>query len=177
MLFGTSIQGSNRPLYVIAAHRLHHKYPDQPEDPHSPRDRNFLETWLGRFKVNPVLLMKQLNKDDFKNKELMFVQKHYYKIFFIFYTVFCLIDLPTALLFLSWSYTYSNIATSAVAQFSHYTEDGVTYKTRNMPRIFSSLCLGEGLHKNHHENPGSWNFAFESTEVDPGAKFIRLFLK
>ena len=72
MLFGTSIQGSNRPLYVIAAHRLHHKYPDQPEDPHSPRDRNFLETWLGRFKVNPVLLMKQLNKDDFKNKELIY---------------------------------------------------------------------------------------------------------
>jgi len=176
MLFSTAIQGNNRPLFQIAAHRLHHRYPDGPADPHSPRDRNFFQAWLGRFKADPELLSKELRKEDFKNKELMFIQRHFYKIFFIFYFIFLLIDVKTAVLYVAWSYTYMNLATAGIAHYSHYTEDGITYKTRNMSRFWSALCGGEGLHKNHHDNPRSWTFASESHPVDPGARFAEHFL-
>ena len=176
MLLSLIIQGNHRPLYIIAAHRLHHKFPDQEEDPHSPKHRNFFQAWLGRFRTNPILLIDQVKSCDIKNKELMFVQRNYYKLFFIFYTLFFLIDIKTAMLFLSWSFTYVNLSTALVVQYSHFTKDGVNYETRNSSRIFSTLTMGEGLHKNHHDKPGAWNLSNSEHPHDTGAKFIKLFL-
>lgn len=174
MLFSTSIQGGYRPLFQITAHRLHHKVPDEPEDPHSPKHRSLLMTWLGQFNVNPDLLAKQLTMRDFRNKELFFIQKYYYHIFFTFYTVFFFIDIKTALLFLTWTYTYMSAITALISYYSHY--DGKKYGPRNMPRIWCSFSAGEGLHLNHHNNPKSWTFVSEEHPVDPGARFIKRFL-
>jgi len=177
MLFSIAIQGSNRPLYLIAAHRAHHKYPDQEGDPHSPKNHTFLEMLLGRFKVDPILLYRQIKKSDLDNKELMFIQRHYYTLFLIFYLPFFLVDLKTGLLFLAWTFSYVNFVTSFVAYYTHYTtNNGLTYETRNLPRLISVFTMGEGLHKNHHDNPGSWTFASSSHPIDSGERFIRAFL-
>lgn len=174
MLFSTSIQGGYRPLFQITAHRLHHKATDLDDDPHSPKHRSLFMTWLGQFNVNPPMLAKQLTKKDFKNKELFFIQKYYYHIFFLFYGIFFLIDVKTALLFLAWTYTYNTLSMALLSYYSHY--DGNTYGPRNMSRLWNTFSAGEGLHLNHHNNPRAWTFASEGHPVDPGARFISRFL-
>ncbi len=174
MLFSTSIQGNYRPLFQISAHRLHHKYPDLPEDPHSPKHRSLFMTWLGQFDVDPTLIAKQVTLKDLRNKELLFIQKYYYHIFFTFYAIFLSIDVKTALLFLGWTYTYMSVMTALISYYSHY--DGVNYGPRNMPRLWCTFSAGEGLHLTHHTNPRSWTFASDSHPVDPGARFVKRFL-
>jgi fatty-acid desaturase len=88
-----------------------------------------------------------------------------------------IIDIKTALLFLAWTFTYMNLVTSLIGHYSHFSKDnGKTYETRNTSRPLSIFSMGEGLHKNHHEKPGSWNLSTPEYPYDTGAKFIKLFL-
>jgi len=148
-----------KPVEYVAGHRLHHKHPDSDQDPHNPK-LGFWNCLIGNFNV-PENIRVPLS-DVFKNKDVMFVQKHFYLLWFANLAVFYLID--TDLFFLSFSLLNLRYLI-AVTSFNYWSHGG---KNGSGPVNFSvwmSLLMGgagEGLHKNHHDRPYDLNYGSDS---------------
>jgi len=170
MLTGLVMTGYGRPLHLAVAHGMHHKYTDQPLDPHSPRDTSFLSLWLGRYNLhdNYVVPMKF-----FREKEAMFVNQNYWALFFLFNIALMIIDLKTALVFGPLNFIYSWTLNAVINYYGHKQGDQIGPK--NLNKLISIFTVGEGLHKTHHDNPSSYDFGSKG-QPDLGKIFIELFL-
>jgi len=172
MLFSLVITGYGKPLHLVIAHRLHHRYSDLPLDPHSPKDHSFLKLWLGRYKMNDNYIIP---KDFFKNKEAVFVNRYYWTLFFIFNLALALVDLKTALVFSPICFIYSWTLNTIVNYHGHY--DGLTYEPRNLGPVITFMTSGEGLHKNHHDNQSSYSLSNNGDRFDLGSYLIDYLLR
>lgn len=170
MLTGLVVNGYGKPLHLAVAHGMHHKHSDTLLDPHSPQYHSFLKLWLGRYTMHDQYVIPTRF---FREKEAMFVNTHYWKLFFLFNIIVACIDLKTALVISPISFLYSWTNNTIINYYGHKQGDIVA--PANLNKFFAFLTLGEGLHKTHHDNPSSYDFGSDG-RFDPGKKFIELFL-
>lgn len=171
MLFGMVLGGYGKPLHIVIAHRLHHANTDTELDPHSPKNLSLLKLWLGRYTIGPGA---RPPKDFFRKPQAVFVNQHYWKLYILFNLALALIDLKTALIFCPVTFLFGwTINAVFINYLSH--KNGSSYELRNLNRFIVSFTHGEGLHKNHHENPSSYDFSGPG-QKDPAVPIIRHLL-
>jgi stearoyl-CoA desaturase (delta-9 desaturase) len=168
ILFSMVLSGYGRPLHLVVAHRLHHANTDTELDPHSPKNLSVLSMWLGRYTITSGV---RVPKDFFRKSDAVFVNNHYWKLYILFNVLLALIDLKTALIFCPVSFILS--WTSANIFVNYMTH--VNGELRNLNNFLSWFTHGEGLHKNHHENPASYDFSGNG-QKDPALPIIKNIL-
>jgi stearoyl-CoA desaturase (delta-9 desaturase) len=170
MLTGLVVTGYGKPLHLAVAHSMHHKYTDQPLDPHSPRDHSFLSLLLGRYNIHDKYVVPT---KFFREKEAMFVNQHYWTLFFLFNALLMIIDLKTALVFCPLNFCYSWTLNTVINYYGH--KNGELIEPTNLNNILSVFTVGESLHKTHHDNPSFYDFGSDN-QKDLGKTFIEWFL-
>lgn len=157
MLACQVLNGMGTLLWYVISHTEHHRHSDTDKDPQTPKRLTFWDMWWGRyFKLENYIMPKHF----IRNKEAMFVNKHYWKLFFAFNLVLALIDLPTALLFCPLNFIAAWLGATIVNYHGHNAHHG---RDNIHPINLSRWCMllsfsGEELHKNHHDNPSSYHF-------------------
>jgi stearoyl-CoA desaturase (delta-9 desaturase) len=170
MLAGIVVTGFGKPLHLVFAHIIHHKYSDELLDPHSPKYHSLLELLLGRYTIHDQYVIP---KQFFKEREAVFVNKYYWELFWLFNLILACIDLKIALIFTPVNFVFSWTITNIVNYYAHKEGDLIGPATLN--KFLTFISLGEGLHKAHHNNPSSYDFSIEGG-FDLGKKFIDVFL-
>jgi fatty-acid desaturase len=164
------LAANGRPAQLVIGHRLHHVHTDTALDPHSPNNHSWINLWLGRFNISTG---SRPPKDFYRDKEAVFVNKHYWMLYALFNIALALIDFKTALLFCPVTFTLNWIL-STIINYNGHVLNGVV-EPRNMGPVIAWLTCGEGLHKNHHSNQASYSFA-SPDRFDLGAFVIEKFL-
>lgn len=172
MLFGMVTTGVGKPLHVVIAHRAHHVHCDTELDPHSPKFKTMLDLWWGRFTLSSGATVP---RDFFRQKEAVFVNKHYWKLVIIFFIILAIIDLPTALIYIPINIFNGYWGFVLINYFGHNGIDKNNAQPINLSKYWSPLALGEELHGNHHEKPNSYHYSFNQ-RVDLSKKFIESVL-
>jgi len=170
MWTGLVIYGIGKPLHLVMAHRCHHAHCDTALDPHSPNHHSWMNLWLGRFSTSSGV---RYPKDFYRNKEAVFVNNHYWKLYAAFNIVLALIDLKTALVFCPVIFTWSWILTTVINYNGHVHNNTVT--PTNLNFLISIITFGEGLHKNHHNDQTNRSFAGKN-QFDLGAVVVEKIL-
>jgi stearoyl-CoA desaturase (delta-9 desaturase) len=158
------------PLWWAAHHRRHHKYSDQPEDIHSPRQRGFW--WSHMFWI---LASRHKRTDidrirDFaRYPELRFLDRHDLAFAIAWGFVTYAIGGATALFWgffvaivLAWHVTFCiNSLAHVLGRRRYATSDD----SRNNAAL-ALLAFGEGWHNNHHHYQRSARQGFFWWEID-----------
>ncbi len=170
MLFSLVISGFGKPLHLVIAHRAHHVNMETENDPHSPLYVSKLDMWLGKFRIPKGA---PVPRDFFRDKQLVWVNNNYWKLFFAFNVILAIIDLPTALIFcpvtifnLYWGFIIIN----------YYGHNGNAVNKEdvgpiNLHPAWAIIAHGEELHKNHHDNPNSYHYQFNG-RIDVAKPYI-----
>jgi len=166
------------PLWWAAHHRDHHKYSDQPEDIHSPRQGGFWWSHVGwilcpkfdRTKIERI-------RDFAKYPELVWLNKYpLVPPTVLGVALFAIGGLPLLVwgLFVStvflWHGTFTINSLSHVWGSRRYptSDDSV-----NNP-VLALITMGEGWHNNHHHYMSSANQGFFWWEIDMSFYLIKL---
>ena len=177
----TSVQRG--PLWWAAHHRHHHRYSDQPEDRHSPKQQGFLWAHMGWIsaKANFRTDMK-LVPDLAKFPELVFLDRFDTMIPFVL-AMSCLglgwglnafwPELGTgALQMFIWGFCISTVAvahgTFTVNSLTHLIGKQV-YPSKDTSKnslIIALITLGEGWHNNHHYYQSCVRQGFRWWQID-----------
>ena len=72
----TVISAFGSPLSWAAMHRYHHKHSGSLEDNESPKNIGYIRAWLTLY--DPIIVPKTMVKDILKDKDYMFITKHYW---------------------------------------------------------------------------------------------------
>jgi len=162
--------GQRGVLWWASHHRRHHRYADQPQDPHSPRLRGFFFAHLG-WLYAPGAMDTDLGrvKDLARFPELRFIDRFWYLPIVAlgaivaaiwglegFIVGFCL---STVML---WHTTFIVNSLAHVWGTRPYATDD---DSRNNFAI-ALLTAGEGWHNNHHRYPSSARQGFVWWQVD-----------
>jgi stearoyl-CoA desaturase (delta-9 desaturase) len=172
MLFGMINNGVGKPLHVVVAHRAHHAHTDTELDPHSPKFKNMLDLWWGRFTLSTGTVVP---RDFFRHKEVVFVNKYYWSLFAIFNLTLAAIDLQTALIYCPITIFNSYWGFIVINYLGHNGLHKDDIRPVNLKPTWALLCHGEELHENHHERPSSYHFGFNG-RTDWSKKFIETVL-
>jgi stearoyl-CoA desaturase (delta-9 desaturase) len=146
-----------KPLPYVVGHRAHHKYADTDLDPH----HTGLGLWnciIGNFNSSTYRGIPV--RDLLRKKDVMFVDQHYWKLYFANLAILFLIDVDIFLL----SFLLLNLRMWLnIAVFNYVAHNGGS--PRNLPAWTAYILgySGEQLHKNHHDNPSASNFGTVST--------------
>jgi stearoyl-CoA desaturase (delta-9 desaturase) len=166
------------PLWWAAHHRNHHKYSDEPEDIHSPRQRGFW--WSHMFWI----LVERHKKADFskikdltKYPELVFIDR-----FEILFTVAYATGLYFA--FGPIGLVYGYFLSTVILWHGTFTINSLAhvwgkrrYQTTDDSRnnvVLALLTGGEGWHNNHHHYQRSCSQGFYWWEIDTTYYGIKL---
>lgn len=150
--------------FWVALHRgLHHRYADTDKDPHSPVRGKWYAfiSWQKEISQDTVGLVAA--RDIMRNKFVMFLHNHQYKIFWGTFLILCLISwefalgvfVPASLL----SHHQDNLVNvlghvkGLTSYRNHETDD------HSVNEIFTGLFIwGQGWHNNHHHNAALSDF-------------------
>jgi stearoyl-CoA desaturase (Delta-9 desaturase) len=169
------------PLWWAAHHRNHHKYSDQPEDIHSPRQRGFIWSHMQWFLATRYKKTDHDKIKDFsKYPELRFFEKWDmafaialgHVMYFVFGTtaLFWGFFVPIVL---CWHVTFCiNSLAHVLGSRRYETSDD----SRNNP-ILAILAFGEGWHNNHHHYQRSARQGFFWWEVDVSYMVLKVLEK
>ncbi|MBA3459468.1 MAG: acyl-CoA desaturase [Deltaproteobacteria bacterium] len=156
-------------LWWAAHHRGHHKWSDQPEDVHSPRQHGFWWShcfWL--LRANRETHTDRI-KDFAKYPELRWLDRHDLFIATAFGFLIYFIGGSTALFWghfvaivLAWHVTFCINSLAHVWGSRRYA---TTDDSRNNP-VLAVLTFGEGWHNNHHHYQRSARQGFYWWEID-----------
>ena len=138
-------------LAWAGVHRKHHRYSDTDKDPHSP-------IVMGKFRVYCQLTNNDSDvvryvPDLLRKPWYLFQHKHY---FFVLYLVHLV-----GLLLLSLQWYWMLLVVPAFLMWFTGSMVNCFSHDKNGPvnNVFLSiLTLGEGMHKNHHEEPANPSF-------------------
>lgn len=158
----------------VAIHREHHRYSDKENDPHSPLHMPNSHVQLMIFK-KPVnsLYAADLLKIKFYRK----LHQYHWLLTIIPVCVLYFID-PMAPLY-AWLVPcfLQYQAGTTVNHLNHIKFGYRNFDTKDQSYnnwITGLLCLGEGWHNNHHNDPGNVNFGSKWWEFDLGYQFSKL---
>lgn len=179
------------PIWWAAHHRDHHRYSDQPEDPHSPKQHGFWWSHMLWFLSNKnVKTHFDCVPDLVKFPELMFLDRFdklvpvaLAVLLFLIGHVLAIYNpsLGTSgLQMLVWGFFISTIAvmqaTFSINSLTHCFGSR-RYPTKDDSRNnfwLALLTFGEGWHNNHHHFPGSVHQGFYWWEIDITYYVLRL---
>ncbi|MBI4432925.1 MAG: fatty acid desaturase [Candidatus Omnitrophica bacterium] len=176
-----SLAGEAGPISWVAAHRYHHTYSDQEEDPHSP-NRGFWwahMTWLfGREKfLAEFESCKRFTPDMARDKFLVFLNRNH-MLPALFLAI--LLYVWGGWSFVVWGMFVRSVlvyhSTWLVNSASHiwgYRSFKTTDQSRNNWWV-AFLTFGEGWHNNHHAFQRSARHGLRWWEVDMTYLTIRL---
>lgn len=192
LAFAAQTSAQKGVLWWAANHRIHHKYSDTQEDPHSRKVYGFWQSHIGWI-LSPSHegTRMDLVKDLAKFPELVWLNKYYLVPTIILAAAVTLLggvvnggSIATALTH-GWStlligYFLSTIvlyhATFAINSVMHWVGKP-RYKTGDESRnsfFLAILSLGEGWHNNHHYYQSSTRQGFFWWEIDITYYTIRL---
>jgi stearoyl-CoA desaturase (delta-9 desaturase) len=175
LLWFSILSGEGSPIAWSTHHRHHHKYSDTERDVHSPHE-SFWRSAL-YWQIQPAdwwLKTKQVNtitKDLLRDKEVRFVDRHYYTIWLLLVAVSFMIDWRMSVFFVLAPAGWAMFFAMFVNAFSHYKLPG-SYRTYDTPdRSYNNqwihwFIFGEGLHNNHHHMMNSHTQALNPGEFD-----------
>ena len=176
VLGGTAAQQG--PLWWAAHHRRHHKYSDQPEDVHSPRQRGFVWShvqWIlsSRHKETDSAAIR-----DFAcYPELRWLDDHDTVVVVATAVVTFLVGGTTALV---WGFFVATVAcwhvTFCINSIAHVWGRR-RYATGDDSRnnaLLALLTFGEGWHNNHHHYQRSARQGFYWWELDVSYYVLKL---
>jgi stearoyl-CoA desaturase (delta-9 desaturase) len=157
------------PLWWAGTHRRHHRYSDQPGDPHSPRDGWYYshQGWIfdPRWEGTPA----EGIRDFAKYPELEWLNRNHW-VAPLSLAVVC--GLVAGLPGLVWGFAISTTllwhATYAINSLCHLWGSR-RYETGDTSRnnwLFAVLTFGEGWHNNHHYYMASARNGFFWWEID-----------
>ena len=179
------------PIWWAAHHRDHHRYSDQPEDPHSPKQHGFWWSHMLWFLSNKnVKTNFDCVPDLVKFPELMFLDRFdklvpvtlAISLFWIGHilAIYSPVLGTTGLQMLVWGFFISTIAvmqaTFSINSLTHCFGSR-RYPTKDDSRNnfwLALLTFGEGWHNNHHHFPGSVYQGFYWWEIDITYYVLRL---
>lgn len=163
------------PLGWAGAHRMHHAYADTELDPHSPIKRAWWKIYVHDW--GHVKIQRKFIKDLLRNKTVMWLHNHYFKILIVWAMGLALIHpllgifgycIPAVMAF----HAYGQInAWGHMWGYRRYNTDDHSY---NNP-VVNILTMGEGWHNNHHNTPRSWKIGETWWEWDPAAFILSTF--
>ena len=160
-----TLAGEGPPIMWVAAHRKHHRFSDQPNDPHSPRDGKWWShlNWMLPYHGSTywALSYHQYARDLVKDRfirllDQTFLWWHLLLAALVFCAGWLIWDVRTGISFAVWGMSVRMVyvlhMTWAVNSASHIWGYR-TYETRDNSRNLWWLGLlgwGEGWHNNHH---------------------------
>lgn len=165
------------PIGIASTHVNHHRYSDSPFDPH-PASAGW-RTWLwispGFEQSRSVGTVKRLMKDEW----LVFIQRHYFQIYFSVVGVASLIDVRIATYGFLIPVIYAFFCNGVVNVICHrYGYKLFQTNDDSKNNLFSSLILmGNGVvfHNTHHAHPSDYRLSRRWYEIDVVASLIDLF--
>jgi stearoyl-CoA desaturase (Delta-9 desaturase) len=184
-------------IWWVATHRRHHRFADQPGDPHSPRPRGpglsgrlrgLYEAHTG-WTFDPARARPtgwaEYVKDLYRDEDMFWVHYHYFKWIALGLLVPALIgglvagSVAGALLGLLWGglvrIFVADHCVRALNSVSHAFGTR-TFETGELSRNNALLVVptfGQGWHHNHHAFPNSATTGFAWWQLDPGHWMIR----
>ena len=190
-LMGT-LAGEGPPITWVAVHRKHHRFSDEPGDPHSPHDGGWWShiLWLFPRPKDPqwqemhTTYAKDLQKDPFfRLLDKTFLLWHIGLGAALFALGWCCWDLRTGVSLLVWGLflrlVYVLHVTWLVNSASHmwgYRNYETTDDSRNLWWV-GLLAFGEGWHNNHHAFPARAAHGHRWWEFDVTYLAIRVMEK
>lgn len=181
----TVLGGVGSPFTWAIHHRHHHKFSDTDKDLHSPK-YGILSSITGSWAINPISWWEQrgvktIPKDLYRDKTVMFITEHYYKLWAVIFFSSLLIGGWKFCLFFVMAPVGWNLFHGALTNcINHMTVTG-SYRNYETPdnsqnhTLLNIYLLGEGLHNNHHAKPNDYNQAHARGEFDLGAWIIKKF--
>jgi len=183
-----AFQGS--PIWWATMHRAHHRYADQPFDPHSPMLSGWKYAYYGWIlepgypaHIDPITQCRDVARDPLykwleQNGEWRKAHKLCYRLGIVFRIIL--------LLCFGWVIALADLAAALVAQhvpllfnvICHMPKLG--YKNYRTPDTsvnvwwVAILTAGDGWHNNHHAFPGSARTGLRRFEIDPSWVALRL---
>lgn len=187
------------PLWWAAKHRTHHKYSDQPGDPHSPHVDSFFTSHIGwALKAESMETDYSMVKDFKKFPELFYFNK-FHDLYMLSFALFIYVmgatinhyypELGTSgAQMLVWVYVINTLVhvhlTFFVNSIGHLfgTKELGEYKCERDDKSgniawLALLTAGEGWHHNHHTFPYSARIGIKWYQIDLGYLFIKVFEK
>ena len=160
----------------VYVHRLHHRYSDQPGDPHSPTTLGPVGAILGDYGNG---FNKWVVRDIIKDPVHRFMHEYYTGIVLLTLTVLMLID-PLLAVYLYVIPVFMNTLASRLSNWINHTAvfGRKPIKTSDHSQNiwwWALLTFGEGWHNNHHAHPGDYSLGRRWWEFDV-AKYIIEFL-
>lgn len=174
---GTSAM-QNGPLWWASWHRDHHRFSDQPLDPHSPLQRGFWHSHMG------WILDSDSDQPDLSNvadlsryPELRFLERHKWWALIAWAAACYAIGGVSGLV---WGGVVSSVAvlhaTALINSLGHRwgTRRYVTSDGSRNNALLAVLTLGEGWHNNHHHAMYCARQGFRWWEIDMTYYSLRL---
>ena len=168
----------------VAVHRKHHRFTDEPEDPHSPKQTSLLTVlFLGTALYMSELTNKNLTKQYAPDIEDDWIEKNLYSKFtWLGLLIMAVIDV---LLFgwiglTIWAVQMVWIpfwAAGVINGIGHYWgyRNGETKDSSTNIIPWGIIIGGEELHNNHHLEPANPKLSKKVWELDIGWMWIKLF--
>lgn len=181
ILFFGLMAGQGTPISWVAIHRgYHHRYPDQPQDLHSPRD-GFWHSYIGwMFKYPKISARSALNLT--KDTDILFAHRFYLPILWTVNLIVALIDINLWLYLVAFPafvtlHCFLTQTSVTHLKWAGYKNYNVNDDSVNVPWLFP-IILGESWHNNHHGAPINPNYGGRHWwELDPTYWIIKLIRK
>jgi len=178
----TIIPAFGSPLSWTAMHRYHHMYSGSDKDNESPENIGYVRAWLTLY--DPITVPKEMVKDILKDKDYMFITKHYWTLLLSYVGILYAIDPLLGIFAFSFPAACIYQAAGAFGVIPHMKQFGyIVVKPNkdcmavNSP-LTSLISWGEGWHNYHHTIAKDYRHGHKWWELDPPAWFIeRIFLK
>lgn len=178
----TIIPAFGSPLSWTAMHRYHHMYSGSKQDNESPENIGYVRAWLTLY--DPITVPKEMVKDILKDKDYMFITKHYWTLLLSYVGILYAIDPLLGIFAFSFPAACVYQAAGAFGVIPHMKQFGyIVVKPNkdctavNSP-LTSLISWGEGWHNYHHTIADDHRHGHKWWELDPPAWFIeRIFLK
>jgi stearoyl-CoA desaturase (delta-9 desaturase) len=157
-------------------------YSGSKQDNESPERIGYIRAWLTLY--DPITVPKEMVKDILKDKDYMFITKHYWTLLLSYIAILYAIDPLLGIFAFSFPAACVYQAAGAFGVIPHMKQFGyIVVKPNkdctavNSP-LTSLISWGEGWHNYHHTIAKDYRHGHKWWELDPPAWFIeRIFLK
>jgi stearoyl-CoA desaturase (Delta-9 desaturase) len=171
------------PKTWVCMHRMHHRFSDTKEDPHSPVHRGFFRLILVQLKsygktMEGLLRGDRRYTDQVRDLDFKVSWLHRHGVWFLPHLSQTLIAIAIGFAFNAWLVAFCfwlglmshPIQGWLVNAFGHQIgyRNYATHDNSKNNWWVSLIVMGEGLQNNHHRHPTSAHFAYKWYEVDFG---------
>lgn len=178
------------PKAWVCMHRLHHRYPDEERDPHSPVNVGILGVLLAQLRfyekaLAALVLGKKSYSRVVKDLDFPISWPNRKQLWYLPYLAQIGVAVLIALVLDAWilgAFLYVGLMSHPIQgwlvnSFGHavgYRNFETPDNSRNNLAV-AVMVQGEGLQNNHHHDPDSARFSYRWWEPDPGFLLCRLF--